>query len=460
MTQAKTKAFFSEVTNKLLLFGTNPAFISWDNDKTYHLNLLLLLSSVGAFIFTFFNLWINNALLVGCSLAIIGYNLLLFYLQYSQRQYTARTLTAVGYPILFFALIVCGQGTIKAEYAFFLMTLLCVLFFRSTWRLMAMIAYVFVFYLISQVLLLQEYNAISDWSAIVNNSILFLSISFGVVFITNNFIREIIHSNKKNTQLLSDLADSNEELKRLNYMVSHDLRTPLRHIISFSKIAQTASQKGEPSSSQEYMQLIENSARELYTMTENLLSLAHLDQNQLHTESVILDEVFDKIKRQFAKVEGSTDISIHLQVDDHQLNASPILLHMVLQNLVENGIKYNESPHKQIWLKAEEHENAILIFVKDNGIGIPETDRNAIFTVFHRLNQDKYQGTGLGLAIAKKIMDIHGGSIVVDCGADGSVFTLRFPKEHLNEEGAPVAINKPLPLKEIYQLSRRSRAIF
>ena len=107
------------------------------------------------------------------------------------------------------------------------------------------------------------------------------------------------------------------------------------------------------SSSLEYMELVEHSARELYTMTENLLSLAHLDQNQLRTEEVVLAEVFQKMERQFAKIEGSTPISIHMEANDHYLNASPILLQMLLQNLVENGIKYNESTHKEIWLRVE-----------------------------------------------------------------------------------------------------------
>ena len=460
MTQAKTKAFFAKIADELLLSGTNPSFHNWDNDKTYHLNLLLLLSSLCTFVFVVFNLWLGNLSMVGCGAVIVGFNLLLFYLQFSQRQYAARTLTAVGYPILFFTLIVCGKGAIKAEYAFFLMALLCVLFFRSTWRLMLMVAYVFVFYVISQILLLQEFGVIDSWSTIVNNCSVFLSIAFGVVVITNNFIRQIIYTNKKNTQLLSDLAYSNEELKRLNYMVSHDLRTPLRHIVSFAKIAQTTSQQGAISSSQEYMQLIEHSARELYTMTENLLSLAHLDQNQLRTEDVALSDIFRKVERQFAKIEGSTNISIHLNVDDHQLNASPILLHMVLQNLVENGLKYNESEHKQIWLKAVEDQDAIVILVEDNGIGVPDADREAIFTVFHRLNSNQYQGTGLGLAIAKKIMDIHSGTIAIDAGANGSLFTLRFPKQHLNGESAPAISDKTLPLKALYQFSRQGRSIF
>ncbi|MEO0874940.1 MAG: ATP-binding protein, partial [Bacteroidota bacterium] len=75
-------------------------------------------------------------------------------------------------------------------------------------------------------------------------------------------------------------------------------------------------------------------------------------------------------------------------------------------------------------------------------------------------NKNRYQGTGLGLAIAKKIMDIHGGTIEVDAGTNGSLFTLRFPKQHLNGENNPAISNKTLPLKALYQLSRQGRAIF
>ena len=324
-----------------------------------------------------------------------------------------------------------------------------------------MVGYVFVFFLTSQIVLLYEFGAIEGWISIVNNSIVFLSIASGVVFITNSFVQQLIQSNKKNTQLLSELAYSNEELKRLNYMVSHDLRTPLRHIVSFAKIAQTTSQQGEASSSQEYMELIEHSARELYQMTENLLSLAHLDQEQIRTEDVVLREVFEKIERQFAKVEGATPISIHLEVaDDYQFNASPILLQMILQNLVENGIKYNESDHKQIWLRAEEKQEYLMVSVEDNGIGIPVEARQAVFTVFHRLDKNKYQGTGLGLAIAQKIMDIHEGSIEVETGTNGSLFVLRFPTQKINGQANSVAPERAFPMKTIYQLSRQGRAIF
>ncbi len=460
MTLAKLTKAVSAFARGLLESGGNPAFSPWDNSKTYHLNLLLLVSTVGAFLFTIANAWLQELELAYCGLLIIGFNIVVFFLQAINKPYAARLLTCLGYPLLFFLMIYFGEGNVKGEYAFFLMISLAVLFFRSLWRQIAMIAFVFTFFLISQLLLWQEYNAISCTTEILNNSLVFLAISFGLVLITNSFIKQIINSNQKNRQLLTELAYSNEELKRLNYMVSHDLRTPLRQIVSFAKLSQAAAQTGEASSSAEYMAFIEDSARELYRMTESLLSLAHLDQHQLKKVDIRLADVFEKLQLQFSKADGERAVQIHSMNQVPELHANLVLVQMLLQNLVENGIKYNENAVKEIHLEAEETEHEVRIYVRDNGIGIAPGEINKIFTVFHRLNHHKYQGTGLGLAIAKKIMDIHGGRIDVASSEGGSVFALHFPKTPEESKEDLPSDAPAISLKKIYQLSKQGRAIF
>lgn len=460
MTLANITKSVKNFTAALLRSGEQVSFSSWDNEKTYHLNLLLVLSALGAIVYAIVNTWLGEPSLSYFGGAVLAFNLFLFLLQANNFQYLARTITCLGYPLLFLALILLNEGLVRGEYAFFLMTLISVLFFRKLWRQIAMIAYVFFIFLTSQIILLYQFDATQGWTAIINNSTLFLAISFGLVLVTNSFIRQIIYTNKKNTQLLAEVAYSNEELKRLNYMVSHDLRTPLRQIVSFSKLAQISNQQGELSSSLEYMGLVEGSAKELYLMTENLLSLAHLNHNQLKTESVILADIFEKMQRQFTKIEGENSITIHTQTQDLILQASPILLQMLLQNLVENGIKYNESHKKEIWLEAKETEQETRIYVKDNGIGIADADRDKIFGVFNRLDHDKYQGTGLGLAIAKKIMDIHGGTITVTKGEHGTDFILCFPGTENNTSADDEEGQTNIPFKVIYQLSKQGRAIF
>ena len=461
ITQASTSKSVLDVVKWLLQLGDSPSTSPWDNNKTYHLNLLLLVSTVASTIFALVYGYFGQMTMVYSAVSIIAFNILLVFLQAKQKPYIARLLTCFGYPLLFFLFIYLGKGELKGEYAFFLMVSISVLFFRSLWRQIGMIALVFAFFLTSQIILFQQFGAIENGLSILGNCIVFLSIAFALVLINNSFIRQIIDSSKKNAQLLKELAYSNEELKRLNFMVSHDLRTPLRQIVSFSKLAQSSNQQGETSSTTEYMELIEHSARELYSMTENLLSLAHLDQNQLKVETVELESLFCRLKQQFSKIEGSKTINIHTAAHDLQMSGSPILLQMVLQNLVENGIKYNESLTKEIWLEASEDEYETRIIVRDNGIGIPEDDQEKIFTVFHRLDHHKYQGTGLGLAIAKKIMDIHGGQIAVISGQQGSAFALRFPKVNTESESPEKKEQQqPIPLKMLYQISKQNRAIF
>lgn len=460
MTLAKFIKAVSDFVRGLLDSGGNPDFSPWDNSKTYHLNLLLLVSTVSAFLFTIANAWLSELNLAYCGLLIIGFNLAVFFLQALNKPYAARLLTCLGYPALFFLLICFGEGHVKGEYAFFLMVSLAVLFFRSLWRQIAMIAFVFTFFLTSQFILWKTFGVITDGTVILNNSLIFLAIAFGLVLITNSFIQQIISSDRKNRELLSELAYSNEELKRLNYMVSHDLRTPLRQIVSFAKLSQSAAKTGEASSSAEYMAFIEESARELYRMTESLLSLAHLDQNQLEKEQISLAEIFKKLETQFSKANENRKVHIHALEEAPLLMGNPILVQMLLQNLVENGIKYNENAVKEIHLEAEETEQEIRICVRDNGIGIAPGEFNKIFTVFHRLNHHKYQGSGLGLAIAKKIMDIHGGRIDVASSDQGSVFALHFPKEEEATVVKASSATPPISLKKVYQLSKQGRAIF
>lgn len=461
MTLAKHTKAVADFARTLLEFGGNPNFSPWDNSKTYHLNLLLLVSTIGASLFAITNVWLNELTLAYCGLVIIVFNVAVFALQAINRPYVARTLTCLAYPALFFMLIYYGEGGVKGEYAFFLMVSLVVLFFRKLWRQIAMIAYVFLFFLVSQILLWQTFGAITDGNDIIINSIVFLAIAFGLVLITNSFIKQIISSDRKNRQLLTELAYSNEELKRLNYMVSHDLRTPLRQIVSFAKLSQAAAQQGEASSSTEYMSFIEDSARELYQMTESLLSLAHLDKQQLQKEHIDLSEIFAKLETQFSRVEEGRKVQIHAKGQAPLLEGNPVLIPMLLQNLVENGIKYNENTIKDIRLEAEETDDEVRVYVRDNGIGIAPGEINNIFTVFHRLDHHKYQGSGLGLAIAKKIMDIHGGKIDVVSSKSGSVFVLHFPKIQEKDLKHDQAAEKPhLSLKKVYRLSKQGRAIF
>lgn len=95
--------------------------------------------------------------------------------------------------------------------------------------------------------------------------------------------------------------------------------------------------------------------------------------------------------------------------------ASPTQMTQVLQNLVSNALKYNQSAVPTIEIGSEDKGDHWQFFIKDNGIGIDEKFYERVFLIFQRLhNKNNYSGTGIGLAICKKIIDRHNGSIWIE----------------------------------------------
>lgn len=448
----------SKALEGLSQLGTNKNFSPWDNNKTRYLNLLLLVSSFGSFCFLVANFLLGNPPMTLLGGLLLIYSFLLLLLQHFQRQYLARTLAYLCYPLLFFTLIIMSEGEVHGEYAFFLMILLSVIFFRTRWRQFSMMLYVLILFITAQVINYYQFSTTPSLATVFNDTLIFIAISIGLIYITDSFIIQIVEARRKNKKLLQDLSTSNEELRRLNYMVSHDLRTPLRQIVSFSDLALIANQEKDSAAVQDFMEQVGLSARTLYTLTDDLLSLAHLDSKQLPTEELSVAEVFAKAKQPFTGIEET--ITIDTEDKGHKFIGNPTLLGMVLQNLIENGLKYNEQSAKHIQLRASSHPEGLQISVQDNGIGIAPQYQQKIYEPFLRIpTKENYQGTGLGLAIAKKIMDIHGGKISLESSGKGSKFILTFPHRLANEQ-----LQQPTDAKnnrfKIWRTFKERRAIF
>ena len=134
----------------------------------------------------------------------------------------------------------------------------------------------------------------------------------------------------------------------------------------------------------------------------NLLSKL-LGSNISSEQQQVLDHLHMTIEERGARI----DVSSLPAVTGH----GPQLVQL-FQNLIGNGIKYNEQPEPMIKVTAERLEEDWLFTIDDNGIGIPEDKLKAVFEPFQRLwSQDTYEGTGLGLAICRKIVERHGGRI-------------------------------------------------
>lgn len=456
MTPVNITNTITKAIEDLSLLGKNPSFSSWDNNKTRYLNLLLLVSSISACCFFIVNVFMDDFSMMLCGGAVLLFNTLLYLLQYFQQPYLARTLTYLGYPLLFFSMIFFSKGEVHGEYAFFLMILLSVMFFRTRFWQLSMMLYVLVLFVATQLISYYHFNTIHSFSTIINDTLLFFAICVGLIYITDSFIVRILETKSKNKKLLAELSTSNDELRRLNYMVSHDLQTPLRQIVSFSDLALIANDEKDAAAVQDYIKQVGASARTLHTLTKDLLSLSHLDSEQLPTEELSVADLFAKTQQQFAR--NTEQPTIETEDNGLKFIGNATLLGMILQNLVENGLKYNENKAKHIQLRAKSHPEGLQITVQDNGIGISSKYQDKIFEPFHRLpTKETYQGTGLGLAIAKKVMEIHQGTISLESQEVGVKFILTFPHRTGEKKNPEPLKNKSF---KIWRTVKGRRAIF
>ncbi|MAT14827.1 MAG: histidine kinase, partial [Planctomyces sp.] len=227
------------------------------------------------------------------------------------------------------------------------------------------------------------------------------------------------------------LRESNQELKQFAYVASHDLQTPLRSIAGFAHFLKDDYHGKIDATADDYIDRIIAGCERQRILINDLLTYSRLENGTVRQGEVdlnkVLSDVLEAIKLTIeeAKAAVTSDELPTVLGDESQM-------FQVLQNLIENGIKYNKSGDPRIHLSAKEENGEWLISIRDNGIGIELEQQTRIFEIFRRLHtQQEYSGTGIGLALCRKIVQRHQGKIWVNSEAGaGSTFhfTLPVPK--------------------------------
>lgn len=232
----------------------------------------------------------------------------------------------------------------------------------------------------------------------------------------------------------NDLTErlNNSEQKRRRFVsdASHELKTPLASIkLLTDSILQNDM---DMDTVREFVGDIGNEAERLNRMTAKLLSLTKVD-GQLTTDAEIIymSPTVRRVHRMLSPLARQANISIDLSLEED----CPILileddLYQVVFNLMENGIKYNQSGGNLSVTLQHQDDNAILV-VRDTGMGIPEDAVTHIFERFYRVDKARSRatgGSGLGLAIVRAIVQRNRGEIQVDSTVgQGTCFTVTFP---------------------------------
>jgi PAS domain S-box-containing protein len=225
------------------------------------------------------------------------------------------------------------------------------------------------------------------------------------------------------------LKESNSALEEYARVASHDLQEPLRKIESFAQVLVEDFGSKLDKQAKVYLDIMVDAANRMRRLIRDVLAFSRagtvekpfeaVDLNQVMT--IAKDNLSARIKDQHAEVIVGPLPTVF--ADETQMI-------QLFQNLAGNGLKFNKSEHPKVEVSAEESRDEWKIFVKDNGIGLRESERQMIFAPFKRLHtQQEFEGTGIGLAICRRIVTRHGGEIGVTAEpGKGSTFWLTMPK--------------------------------
>jgi light-regulated signal transduction histidine kinase (bacteriophytochrome) len=225
----------------------------------------------------------------------------------------------------------------------------------------------------------------------------------------------------------TDLEAANEELSQYAYVVSHDLKAPLRAIHNYSGFLREDLSGKLEAEQQVYLDGLNRAVFQGEELVSDLLEFSRVGRRTGPVEPIDLKIFFQEL---LASLDLPNDVEAVLDNNWISVEADKILLRQIFQNLIRNGVKFNRSEPKHLEiglsLAGEEHCE---VFVKDNGIGIDPRYHDQIFFVFQRLHtREEYEGTGLGLAIVKKAANKMHGTVRVESElGKGSTFFVLLP---------------------------------
>ena len=229
----------------------------------------------------------------------------------------------------------------------------------------------------------------------------------------------------------AQLTRSNERLKEFVYTVSHDLQEPLRAVMLFGELLRNRYAQALDKDGLEFLGFMTSGASRMSSLIADLLKYSRL----LHDTSppmapICLQDVLGMVKENLLSAISRTSACI-THDDLPVVTANENRMIQLLQNLVSNAIKYSSGKAPTIHVSAERIDEAWVVSVTDNGVGIPEADRDKVFGLFKRTGDRQQPGSGVGLAICRAIVQQHGGDIWVEANPDGGSrfrFTLPDPE--------------------------------
>jgi light-regulated signal transduction histidine kinase (bacteriophytochrome) len=212
-------------------------------------------------------------------------------------------------------------------------------------------------------------------------------------------------------QTVEDLSRSNLELQQFAYVASHDLREPLRMVVSYTELLAQRYKGNLDEKADKFIRYIVEGGKRMQQLIADLLTYSRVGSKERAFTSVDTAAVVEKTLRSLSKAVEESGAEV-LFGELPVVMADELQLGQVFQNLVGNAIKFRTDRTPRVAIRAKISGHEWVFCVEDNGIGIDMEYASRLFQMFHRLHdRSKYEGNGIGLAVSKKIVERHGGRI-------------------------------------------------
>jgi len=261
--------------------------------------------------------------------------------------------------------------------------------------------------------------------------------------VLQGLFRDITENKKaeqRQAQLLEQLEKANEELKSFAYIVSHDLKAPLRGIATLADWISTDYADKLDEQAKEQINLLIRRVGRMHDLIDGILQYSRIGRVKEKKVAVNLNELVSEVIDLIAPPEN---IAITVESELPTIECERTSITQVFQNLISNAVKYMDKPDGQIKIGCVEEDRWWKFNISDNGPGIEEKYFEKIFQIFQTLTRrDEFESSGVGLSLVKKIVEMYDGKVWVESKpGEGSTFFFALPKQERGTKNEELQAN-------------------
>lgn len=237
--------------------------------------------------------------------------------------------------------------------------------------------------------------------------------------------RKLVEEQK--TRLMNELESANEELKSFAYVVSHDLKAPLRAIGALADWLSTDYADKFDDEGKEHMRLLVSRVHRMGNLIDGILQYSRVGRVR---EALVAVDLSQVVREVIDLLSPPANVIISVENVLPTIVAEPTRIQQIFQNLLSNAIKYADKPQTRIRIACRDEGEHWKLSITDNGPGIESRHFERIFHLFQTLApRDRIESTGVGLALVRKIVEMYGGLIWVESVVgEGSTFYFTLPQ--------------------------------